>query len=248
YICGPATNSLASVPQMPFACTRTSSSPARARGRGTRSIRTSRGPWYTAARIVRSVTASASRSAARVAGRMRAIVDGLREVLLGTPGPELRDVRIRLDHRVLQLAVAAFGAPDVDVLDRVPVRVEGHRTARDGAERRVLQRASERLGVRAVAADGRQRVVEQLRAGVRSFGVVRRLVAVRFRVRGDERVVRRRVERRAVLQRADDAHGRGTGLGERALVGGVALAQQRHLQTELAVLLDEVHRRDAREA
>src|SRR4051794_10453423 len=67
------------------------------------------------------------------AGRNVAAVERLPEVLLGRILPELRHGRDGEDDRVLQLAVlVALHAADVDVLDRVAVRVELH-----GAPRRV---------------------------------------------------------------------------------------------------------------
>ena len=52
---------------------------------------------------------------------------------------------------------------------------------------------------------------------------------VRRAIGGDEREVGRRPERRGVLQRRDDAERAGSRRIQRALIGGVALAEQRHL-------------------
>src|ERR1700674_3542202 len=57
-------------------------------------------------------------------------VHGLLQELLGIVFPELADLGIRVDHRVLKLAVHPLDLADVDVLDGVAERVHLHRTAR----------------------------------------------------------------------------------------------------------------------
>src|SRR5215471_11901954 len=65
-------------------------------------------------------------------GRIVARVGGTLEELLGLVGPELRDRRVRMDHRVHELATGLLHADDVDVLGGIAVLVELDGTARVG--------------------------------------------------------------------------------------------------------------------
>src|SRR5215467_496982 len=65
-------------------------------------------------------------------GRIVARVGGTLEELLGLVGPELRDGRIRMNHRVHELAAGLLHADDVDVLGGIAVLVELDGTARVG--------------------------------------------------------------------------------------------------------------------
>src|SRR2546428_341196 len=73
------------------------------------------------------------RSSAVPAGRKVARVDRLLQEFFRGVLPELADGRVRVDHRVLQLAVHALDLAYVDVLDRAAVRIH-----HDGPARRIL--------------------------------------------------------------------------------------------------------------
>ena len=74
------------------------------------------------------------RDALELEGRVRVTelpgIERFTQVARRVERPELGDLRKRVDHGVLQLAVHALDAADVDVLDRIAVLVEFHRPAR----------------------------------------------------------------------------------------------------------------------
>src|SRR4029078_7581593 len=77
---------------------------------------------------------------AELAGREVLVVDGLRQELFFSVGPELIDIRIGLDDRVPELVLVVaehlllLDFLDVDVLNRVAHVVERHRPARSFIE------------------------------------------------------------------------------------------------------------------
>src|SRR3989442_1366407 len=108
-----------------------------------------------------------SAGSAVAAGRDVAAVDGLPEKVVRAVLPELRDGGDRHDHGVLELALSvALDFPEVDVLDRIAVRVEP-----DGPPRRVgdldlPQRRQQLLASFHVTADRLDRLVDPASARV----------------------------------------------------------------------------------
>src|SRR6266446_5391867 len=78
------------------------------------------------------LSAAATRpvTSAGLARREVAVVHGLLQEIFGLVLPELRDGRVGVDDGVPELAVPLLDLADVDVLDRVAVGVELHRTSR----------------------------------------------------------------------------------------------------------------------
>src|SRR5437016_6816183 len=66
-------------------------------------------------------------ASAELARREVAVVHGLLQEILGLVLPELRDGRVGVNDGVPELAVLLLDLADVDVLDRVAMRVELHR-------------------------------------------------------------------------------------------------------------------------
>src|SRR5262249_9721902 len=130
--------------------------------------------------------AIAVRRSAVLARREVAVVHGLLQEVLGLVLPELRDGRIGLHDRVPELAVLPLDLADVDVLDRVPVGIELHRTARRIGDLDLTQCLQELLAVLDVAPDGPGRLVDPARARVARLGEIRRDLAILLAVLGDE--------------------------------------------------------------
>src|SRR5919198_3490705 len=147
------------------------------------------------------------------------------------------------DHHVGEVVAVLAYLPQVPLLDRRPVLAE-----RPGAPRAVdlaqlAQLVLERLRGE-VLAGGLDRLVQHRSRVVRRHRVARRRPAVRLRELGDELPVRRIVQAGRVVQRGLDPRGGRPLCGEHAALGEEAGGVQLVLvgQTELLVLLDELHR------
>src|SRR4029434_3710619 len=191
-------------------------------------------------------TASRVAISAGLGRRIVAVVHGLLQEVVGLVLPELGDVRIGLDDGVPELAVLPLDLADIDVLNRVAVGVE-----LDGPTRRVgdldlAQRLQKLLAVLDVTADRLRRVGDPPGARVGGLREIRGDLAVLLAVFRDEPLVHRRVEGRAVDERADATDGLVTEGGQDELVEGRAAADQRQLRLQpgVLVLLGAARRRD----
>src|SRR6266850_4251138 len=171
-------------------------------------------------------------------------IDRLLEELLRVVLPELAHVRVRVDDRVLQLAVHALDLADVDVLRRVAVGVHLHRAPRRVGDLHLAQGRHERGAVLHLAADGLHRLVDHAGARVAVLAVEARRTLVGLLVGGAELLVGRRLQRGRVVVRADHADRLVAELGQHVLVAVGAVGDERDLALEpaLRVLLGEEHR------
>src|SRR3989304_7457079 len=109
-----------------------------------------------------------------LAGRVVTAVEGRLQVLLGVVLPELGDVRVRVDDRVLELPPDLLYLPDVDVLDGVAPAVDLDGAARGARDVDGPQRPKELLAVLDLAVDGLDRLHDPVRVRVGLFREVRR--------------------------------------------------------------------------
>jgi hypothetical protein len=168
------------------------------------------------------------------------------EIFVLLVGPELRDVRIGVDHRVLELAAHPLHLPDVDVLDRIAEVVHLHGPARVLRDLHLAEGGHELLLVLDLAVDGLQRLVVEARPGVALGGIERGPAAEALLVGGGELPVGRGIERAAVDQRGDDPERLVPHALEHVLVGEGADADERDvLQAGVAPGLQEARREAA---
>src|SRR5207249_10949196 len=178
--------------------------------------------------IVQSLVRLEPRRSAEFTGRKVPAVDGLLEKFFRVVLPELGDGRHRHDDGVLQLAVAlAFYLADVGVLDRIVVAVELHGSAGRIAELNLPERGQQLLAILDGAAEALDRLVDPAPAGVVGLREVRRHLAEARPVLLDEAAILRRVERRAVDERADDAERLVAHRRQERFVDGRAAGDQR---------------------
>src|SRR3989475_29078 len=137
-------------------------------------------------------------ASAVLARREVTVVHGLLQEILGPVLPELRDGRVGLNHGVPELAALLLHLADVDVLDRVAIRVELHRAPRRVGDLDLPQRLQKLVAAFHVAADGPGGLVDPPRARVTGLREVRRDLPVLLAVLRHELLVDRRVQRGAV--------------------------------------------------
>src|SRR6266508_206828 len=180
-----------------------------------------------------------------LAGREVAVVDRLLQELLRLVLPELRHGRVRVDDRVPELPVLLLDLADVDVLDRVAVRVELDGAAGRVRDLDVAQRLEELLPVLDVAADGLGGLGYPSRAGVGGLREVRGDLAVLLPVLGHEPLVDRVVQGGAVLEGRHPADGLVAEGRQHELVerGPAADEGELRLEAGVLVLLGEPQRR-----
>src|SRR5262245_24545842 len=152
----------------------------------------------------RSYAATKPRRSARLISavptrRMRSRIGWrLEEVRLGIR-PELTHVLDRLDHGVLEAAVFALDATDVDVVHGLPVLVEPDRTTRRVGNRHAAQGLEERVGVFHLATDPVERLLQEQSSRVGADRVIAGVRPERLPVRGHELAIGCLVERGAVI-------------------------------------------------
>src|SRR5262245_23893966 len=176
--------------------------------------------------------------------RVVARIDRLRQEPLRIVGPELAHLGIDFHRGVGHFPALLLDPADEDVTDDVAVLVETDLPARRILERHRSHRLDERLWIVRLAPGLLQRRLQYLAVHVVGRGIEsdRNIRAVIFADGGEELLVGRRIVVERIRDRIQDAVGLVAEAARDDVIGEGQPADQRHRETEVFVLLDELER------